>query len=128
VIRPDVDAVRRALIEALGSADLAAVEAGLRQAARSTQRAAPVGPLAQFRAAEELQSAASLRIREHLAASLDRRADGRAVLRSRADDLVIEPDDVTAVADLVRNGSGKAAELGLELSRRLLLAGVAVAE
>ena len=53
---------------------------------RTSQRAAPVGPLAQLRTATDPGDAA-LTLRPHLAARLETQADGSGVLRSRAGDL-----------------------------------------
>ncbi len=48
------------------------------------------------------------------------------MLRGRADDLVLDESEVAGVEALLVRGSMTAEELGIELARRLLLAGVAV--
>ena len=53
-------------------------------------------------------------------------SDGRTVLRGRADDLLLDESEVAGVEALLVRGSMTAEELGIELARRLLLAGVAV--
>jgi hypothetical protein len=127
-IDTDLEAVRDALITALRGVDTSALTAELRRASRSTSRAAPVGPLAQFRAAEQLTGSSVIVVRGHLAGMVERRRDGTAVLRGRADDLPLAVAEVAGVEALLVRGSMTADELGLELARRLLLAGVAVVE
>jgi bifunctional lysine-specific demethylase and histidyl-hydroxylase NO66 len=122
----EIEAVKQALVSAIEQADPEVLTAGLRTAARGTSRAAPIGPLAQFRTAAELAGNSLVELRAHLAASIERRRDGTALLRSRADDLRLDGDDVTVVQTLLANGSMTASELGLDLARRLVLAGVAV--
>ncbi len=125
-IADDVEAVRRALVAALERVDSGALTAELRRAGRGTSRAAPIGPLAQFRAAERLDETVVVQVREHLAAGVERRADGRAVLRGRADDLVLTDDEAAAVETWLVRDAMPAGELGIALARRLVLAGVAV--
>jgi hypothetical protein len=127
-IDDDVDAVRRALVAAVERVDAGAVASALRTAGRATSRAAPIGPLAQFRAAERLVPESSISLRRHLAATVEPRADGRAVLRSRADDLVLAADEVAACQTLLARSSMTAGELGVDLARRLVLAGIAVCD
>jgi bifunctional lysine-specific demethylase and histidyl-hydroxylase NO66 len=124
-IRSDVDLVREALIQAIRDADVDQVEASLREASRDSQRAAPIGPLQQFRAAAELETTSAVLLRPHLAASLDHRG-ARVVLRSRAEDLDIDEDDVAPVKSLLSTGTAVAGDLGVDLARRLVLAGIAV--
>ena len=50
----------------------------------------------------------------------------RTLLRSRAGDLPLDEADVAPVKSLLASGTARADELGLDLARRLLLAGVAV--
>lgn len=122
----DVDRVRRALVAALDRTDLEQVAATLRTTARGSQRAAPVGPLRQLRAADALQDATPLALRRHLAASLERRG-GRTVLRSRAADFPVSEEEVPAVAALLAEGSATPAALGAALARRLVLSGLVTA-
>jgi bifunctional lysine-specific demethylase and histidyl-hydroxylase NO66 len=122
----DLEAARTALVAALQRADLHQVGRTLQVAARGTARAAPVGPLAQLAAADALGVETAVRLREHLAATLEATASGR-VLRSRAGELVLHEEDVAPVKALLTDGRLTAGDLGLDLARRLLLAGVAVA-
>jgi lysine-specific demethylase/histidyl-hydroxylase NO66 len=95
-------------------------------AARGTSRAAPVGPLAQLQATEGLVVQTPLRLRDHLAGTLEATSSGT-VLRSRAGELALREEDVAPVKALLAEGRLTAGDLGLDLARRLLLAGVAVA-
>ena len=122
----DLEAARTALVTALQGADLEQVGRALQIAARDTSRAAPVGPLAQLRAADTLAVETPVRLREHLAATLEATTSG-SVLRSRAGELVLGEEDVAPVKALLTDGQLTAGDLGLDLARRLLLAGVAVA-
>jgi lysine-specific demethylase/histidyl-hydroxylase NO66 len=121
----DLEAARTALVTALQHADLDQIGRTLQVAARGTSRAAPVGPLAQLRAAEGLAVETPVCLREHLAATLEARTSG-SVLRSRAGELALGETDVAPVKALLTEGRLTAGDLGLDLARRLLLAGVAV--
>ena len=122
----DLEAARTALVGALQRADLEQVARTLQGAARDTSRAAPVRPLAQLAAADALAVDAPLRLREHLAATLDTTGSS-SVLRSRAGTLALRDEDVAPVKALLADGRLAAGDLGMDLARRLLLAGVAVA-
>lgn len=122
-LRADVDAVRDALVAALGTRDLAQVSSVLQRSSRTSQRAAPVGPLRQLRTADTMQPGTVLVLREHLAASLDQ-TGSRSVLRSRAGELAVAEDDTPAIKALLETGQAVVADLGTELARRLLLGGV----
>ena len=122
----EMAAVKQSLIAAIEQSDPAVLTAELRATARGTSRAAPIGPLAQFRAADRLAAESLVEVRAHLAATVEPNRDGSALLRSRADDLRLHADDVTATEALLVRGSMTASELGLDLARRLVLAGVAV--
>jgi len=121
----DVAAVREALVDALASLSSADVRAGLAAAARSAQRAAPVSPVQQAEAAQRLRPDDVLVLRRHLAATLEPTGDG-ARLVSRAAPVVLGPQDVAAVDDLVAAGSTTVSALGADLARRLVVAGVVV--
>jgi hypothetical protein len=126
-IDDDLDAVRRALVAAIESVEPTAITGDLRTAARGTSRAAPIGPLAQFRAAERIEAATIVRLRDQLAATVEPGSDGRPVVCSRADDLALDPSDGPLVETLLLRGSMTAGDLGLELARRLIRAGLAIA-
>ena len=66
-------------------------------------------------------------LRRHLAAHLDH-AGGRSVVRSRADDFVVREEDVAPMKGLLAGGAATADDLGLDLARRLVLAGLATVE
>jgi lysine-specific demethylase/histidyl-hydroxylase NO66 len=101
------------------------VARALQAAARDTQRAAPVGPLRQLRDADAVTADTMLRLRDHLAATLDQTGTG-SVVRSRAGDFALTEADVAPVKALLAHGDATAGDLGLDLARRLLLAGMAV--
>ncbi|SEQ09365.1 cupin domain-containing protein [Microlunatus flavus] len=122
----DVEQVRAALLEAVRTADLDAVAGALRRADRDSRRPAPVGPLAQLDAVNALEPGSVLRLRDHLAPTLDQ-AGGRSVLRSRAGELVLDEADVAPVKALLDDGSAGVTDLGNDLARRLLLGAVVVA-
>jgi lysine-specific demethylase/histidyl-hydroxylase NO66 len=123
----DVDRVRAALVDAVRTADLDTLAAALRRSDRDSRRPAPVGPLRQLEAVAALVPGTLVRLREHLAASLDQAA-GRSVLRSRAGELALDEADVAPVKALLDEGSATVADLGDDLARRLLLGAVVVAD
>nr|WP_198423628.1 cupin domain-containing protein [Microlunatus antarcticus] len=125
-LAPDVERVRAALLEAVRTADLDTVVAALARSERDSRRPAPVGPLRQLDTAAALEPSTSLRLREHLAASLDQ-TGGRSVLRSRAGELALEESDVAPVKTLLDEGRTRVSDLGEDLARRLLLGAVVVA-
>jgi hypothetical protein len=92
---------------------------------RAAQRAAPVGPLAQLRAAGTLDLASPVRLRDHLAASLVDGGQGP-VLRSRAGSLLVQPQERAVVARLLAGERLSVADVGEDLVRRLVLAAVVV--
>ncbi|WP_375424166.1 cupin domain-containing protein [uncultured Friedmanniella sp.] len=122
-LRAETGAVRAALVAALERTDLEQATSVLRAGSRGSQRAAPVGPLAQLRTAESLDDGTVLVLREHLAATLDQTGT-RTVLRSRAGDLPVAEEDLPAVKALLDSGRAVVADLGADLARRLIFAGV----
>jgi len=125
-IAPDVELVRAALVRALGEIDTATVVDALEARARGAQRPAPIGPLAQVAAAEALRADTLLHLRPHVAARLVPTGLGPATLRSRLADFAVEPHDVGTFVALVAGGVLRADMVGLELARRLMLAGLLV--
>ena len=127
----DVELVRAALLRALEDVDAADLTAALVATSRGTQRAAPLGPLAQHALAGSLDHHTLLRVRPHLAATLGPAAGddaaGAAVLRSRAGTVRVQAGDLDAVRAFLDAGTSDAGRLGLDLARRLVLAGIAVA-
>ncbi len=122
----DVELVRDALVRALSALDADDLSTALSASARGSQRAAPLPPLAQHALAHDLRGDTRLRLRPHLAADLTSR-DGYGVLTSRAGTLRVEGADLPATRSFLAEGSATAGDLGVELARRLVLAGVAVA-
>jgi ribosomal protein L16 Arg81 hydroxylase len=124
--RDDVEAVRAALLEALAEVDANDLVTGLAGAARAAQRPAPLAPLAQAEAANALTPQSRVAVRAHVAATLVAAAGGRTVVRSRVGTQTVERSELAAVEQLLDSGTATAAELGLELARTLLRAGVVV--
>jgi ribosomal protein L16 Arg81 hydroxylase len=124
--RDDVEAVRAALLEALAEVDANDLVTGLAGAARAAQRPAPLEPLAQAEAANALTPQSRVAVRAHVAATLVAAAGGRTVVRSRVGTQTVERSELAAVEQLLDSGTATAAELGLELARTLLRAGVVV--
>ena len=125
-IAPDVELVRTALVRALGEIDMATVVDALEARARGAQRPAPLGPLAQVAAAEALRDDTLLHLRPHVAPRLVPTGLGPATLRSRLADFAVEPHEVGTIVALVAGGVLRADMVGLELARRLMLAGLLV--
>jgi hypothetical protein len=124
-IRRDVRLVTNMLADVLEQADLDRISESLLELARGTQRAEPIGPLQQLRDADAITTDTQIMLRQHLLASIDH--DGRGVLvRSRAGDLAITENDVAPLKTLLATGAATVDELGLDLARRLLLAGLAI--
>ncbi len=122
----DIEAVREALVQAVRAVPAADLARALDRRARSSQRAAPIGPLQQVAAAHDLAPATAVRLRAHVAARLVPAADGSASLESRAGATPIGAGEVGAVVALLDGGLMRADMVGLDLARRLMLAGVLV--
>jgi hypothetical protein len=121
-----VEVVREAVktaIDQISAEDLARL---LAARAKRTQRAAPVGVLAQARAADSLGEEQQVRLRPYLWAELVLSADGSACLDSRAGAVPLDAPDVPAVEQLLVDGAAQVGQLGQPLARRLLLAGIVV--
>ena len=126
-MRQDFDVVAAVLADAVAHADLDQMSESLLRDARSNQRAAPIGPLKQLHDADALTADTRLVLRRHLAAAVDH-TGSRTLVRSRAGDMAVAEDDVEPLMALLTNGVADAGDLGLDLARRLLLAGLATAE
>jgi len=126
-IRTDVDLVAAALAQVLKHADVDEISQSLLRSARSNQRAAPIGPLKQLRDAEAITTGTQIVLRQHLIASLDHTGPD-IVLRSRGGNLAVAESDVAPLKTLLTTGAAKAGDVGVDLARRLLLAGLAVVE
>ena len=123
----DIELVRHSLIGALEAADPVEILGTLRRNVRDTQRAAPIGPLRQLRDANRITATVRIALRKHLAASLDQ-IGGRSTVRGRAGDFPLREEDVAPMKALLDSGSARADDLGLDLARRLVLAGLATVE
>jgi ribosomal protein L16 Arg81 hydroxylase len=126
-MRPDFDVVTAILADAVKHSDINPASESLLEQARQNQRGAPVGPLKQLRDADAISVDTAIVLRRHLAASLDH-SGSRILLRSRAGELQVAEDDVGPLKALLGNGVARAGDLGLDLARRLLLAGLAIVE
>ena len=122
------DLVRERLIDALQQVSPDSLSAALAPVARSGQRAAPIGPLRQLRAADALQATSRLSVRRYLAATLSDTDDGGLAVASRAGHVIIDAGERDAFGAWWQAGGGTAGELGLGLARTLLLTGLAVTE
>ncbi|MDQ6895243.1 MAG: cupin domain-containing protein [Actinomycetota bacterium] len=122
----DLEVVRDALVRALQSTSAADLAAALPDRSRRAQRAAPIAPVAQVRAAARLTEQDEVTLRSHLGARLVPTPEGGTV-RSRATDVSVVEADVPAVQRLLEDGRASVADLGPDLSRRLLFAAVVVA-
>ncbi|WP_435200933.1 JmjC domain-containing protein [Janibacter sp. GS2] len=119
-IRHDLEQVRAALLEALAAVDGERAATALEARHRSGQRPEPVPPVATVEAASD-PGPHDVRPRAHLRARV-RRIDGECVLVSRAGRVVLTEDEARLVERWLGDEPG--ADLGPQLARRLLLAGV----
>jgi ribosomal protein L16 Arg81 hydroxylase len=125
-IAADVELARAALTRALEGIDAADLTDALARRARAAQRAAPIGPVAQASAAANLQSGDVLEPRKHLMPHWSEGEDGLAVVTTRAGELRLETAEAAVVRSLLAGDRAKVADLGADLARRLVLAGLAV--
>ena len=117
----DADLVITKLRDALESLDPADVADRLRARRRSTQRAAPLGPLAQHALAASLTDDTAVRLRDHLDATLEAGDWSRAPGRVTVDDV---PGDV--LKRLLAGDVVTAGDVGLAAARTLIEAGLVV--
>ncbi|MFN8099459.1 MAG: cupin domain-containing protein [Dermatophilaceae bacterium] len=122
-----VEIAREVLIAALREAPADVVLRDLAGPNRSGTRPAAVGPIASVEAANAVTADAVLVLRRHLAATLSPAGEGL-VLDSRAGRRAVSAADAAAVRALLSSGRARAGDLGLDLARRLIRAGVAVVE
>jgi hypothetical protein len=123
----DLELVRSALLRALGEVQATDLAESLARRVRDAQRADPIHPLAQLRAAESLAVESEVLLRPHLRARLGAPHDGCAVLDSRAGPVTVAEADLPAVARLLDAGSARVGDLGQHLARQLVLAGIVLA-
>jgi cupin superfamily protein len=126
-IRSDTELITAALLNAVRHANLDQLSESLVETARRNQRAAPIGPLRQLRAAEAITDDSVIMLRRHVIASLDHTRSGP-VVRSRAGDIAVAEDDVAPLKALLDTNTATAGDLGVDLTRRLLLAGLVTVE
>jgi bifunctional lysine-specific demethylase and histidyl-hydroxylase NO66 len=126
-IRSDTELITAALLNAVQHANLDQLSESLVQNARRNQRAAPIGPLRQLRAAEAITDESLIMLRRHVIASIDHTRSGP-VVRSRAGDITVAEDDVAPLKALLDTNTATAGDLGVDLARRLLLAGLVTVE
>jgi lysine-specific demethylase/histidyl-hydroxylase NO66 len=126
-MRDDIELITAALLHAVERPDLDQLSDSLLQDARRNQRAAPLGPLRQLRDAAAITDDAVIALRRHVIASIDHTRSGMA-LRSRAGDFTVTEGDVAPLKALLNSGTASAGDLGLDLTRRLLLAGLVTVE
>jgi len=126
-VRQDLELIIAALVDAVEHTDLDQFSESLLQDARRNQRAAPVGPLRQLRDAETITDDSAIALRRHVIASIDHNRAG-IVVRSRAGEIAIPESDVAPLKALLNTGTATAGDLGLDLVRRLLLAGLVIVE
>jgi bifunctional lysine-specific demethylase and histidyl-hydroxylase NO66 len=126
-LRDDVELITAALLRAVERPDLDQLSDSMLLDARRNQRAAPLGPLRQLRDAEAITDDAVIALRRHVIASIDQTRSGMA-LRSRAGDLTVTEGDVAPLKALLNSGTASAGDLGLDLTRRLLLTGLVTVE
>jgi lysine-specific demethylase/histidyl-hydroxylase NO66 len=126
-IRPDVELITAALATAVTQGDVDQISIALQDSARSSQRAAPIGPLKQLSDAAVITVDTKIVLRPHVMASIDHTASG-ILIRSRAGDLAVAENNVVPLTTLLMTGIATAGDLGLDLARRLLLSGLAIVE
>ncbi len=124
-ISPDVELVRARLIESLGAMSAEDIAAVLATKSAASGRPAPVGPLAQLRAAQSLTPDTVLELRHNLQPRLESHDDG-VLLTTRAGEFDLGLADEAALGRLLDGEPVTADALGLDLALRLLYAGVVV--
>ncbi len=117
----DADFVQKKLREVLESLDPSEVAEILRSRRRASQRAAPLGPLAQHALAAALTEDSHLRLREHLDPSF---VDG--TLTSRAGDVAVHEVPARVIQRLLDGHAVAAVDLGIDAARDLVRAGLVV--
>ena len=122
----DIELVRDALLRALLEVRSEEVVDALQPRVRAAQRPSPIGPLAQLASVEALAGDTCLRLRPHVDARLVPVEEGPAVLTSRLSDFAVEARDIGTIVALVAGGELRADMVGIDLARRLMLAGLLV--
>ncbi|GAA6527553.1 cupin domain-containing protein [Intrasporangium sp. DVR] len=120
----EVERLRGVLAGLVEQVDAAQVAERLGRQARSATRPAPISPVAQARRALTLGEDDVIRVRPFVKASLVDRPEGTAMLQSRAGTVTVTGAERPAVEALLLQGEASVSNLGLELARRLLTAGL----
>ena len=121
-VRERAELVRAALLRAVESVPVDTIVAALTAQDRASSRPAPVGPLAQLRAARALVGADLVRLRDHVAATVD-----GTTLRSRAGSTDVATLDPTVLAQLTGGEGVRAESLGLDVAKEWVGRGILVA-
>ena len=111
----------------LGSLDADEVAQRLHAKRRGSQRAAPLGPLAQHALAASLGDETALRLREHLDATLTGTPLTGTALTTRAGTVPVDQVPETVLRRLLDGHVVTVADLGREPARELVEAGLVVA-
>ena len=119
----DLAEARRLLHEAIDQISDQTLAEELLARRRRSQRAAPLGPLAQLDALTNLHSDTHVMLRPHLVATLE-----DTMLGTRLGRWTLKPDDLPFVQRLIAGEHLSVAQLGTDLATRLLRAGLVTAE
>ena len=125
----DIELITAKLRDALAAIDPAEVTDRLRAQRRRTQRAEPLGPLAQHALAATMTDRTTLRLRHHLDGDLDG-ADVPGTARrllTRAGTVTVDDVPHDALQRLLAGDVLLAEEIGIDPARRLVHAGLVVA-
>lgn len=125
-IESDVRLLRESLVAAVDRVDVAKVASRLARKAQASARPGPIAPVAQARRVLALTGDDVIRLRPFVQARLVDGPTGSAVLQSRAGTLTVAREDRSAVEAVLAQGEAPVSDLGLDLARRLLTAGVAM--
>lgn len=115
----DLAAARRLLHEAIDQISDETLADELLARRRRSQRAAPLGPLAQLDSLRHQHPDTVLVLRPHLVATLE-----DTTLRTRIGRWTLEPDDVPLVSQLLEGKQLSVEQLGNDLATRLMRAGL----
>jgi len=130
-VAADLERVRARMHRAIDGIDAEVLAGRLARRSREAQRAAPIGPLAQHRAAETADAGTRVALRRHLQARLRPSPRGH-VLESRAGSVEVAARDLPSVERLLDGEPARVGDLpgagdsDLDLVRRLLALGVLV--
>ncbi len=121
----DLERLRAALARSMESLAVERVAARLARKAQASARPGPIAPVAQALRALALADDDVIQLRPFVQARLVDGSNSTAVLQSRAGTLTVPPEDQPAVEALLARGETPVSDLGIDLARRLLAAGIA---